>query len=483
METSCLKKAIEYVDSTPKRMFVFALAVLGLFYLPAFICLYPGTLGYDGPIQIAMYYGEQPITMHHPVFHTWLMGILISAGKNMFGSANAGLAFYCAVQGSVVLVSLAGVFGFLRRYNVPFAVLMIILLWTAWNPYMQAITFATTKDVLFGAFFLDFLILFIMAAEREAADGKCIYILLGCTALLTCLTRNQGIYLIAGVGLLELIMHRKKKIVLVLAGAVCCMLCISFVNTHFLHIQKGDAKEMLSVPMQQVARVLFEQENAVITDEQREAVLRVIPEEGIEEYSEWIADPVKSRLKTEELKKDLSGYFRLYLQLGRQNPGLYFRAFDDMVSGFFRISKMNSEPLTFSWSFTHITKKWGFQQEDHFHIYYRILIGLIDPDASHARPILHWIQPVLVIFQSVTAIIVTLAAVVVAIIRRRKLMMIVGLAGMLYLATMLLGPAALIRYAYPLMMLTPLYAGLEFLAIYPGQSPAKVQEDNQAWIK
>ena len=457
-------------------MFVFALAVLVLFYIPAYLCLYPGTLGYDGPVQLAMYYGEQPLTMHHPVFHTWLMGILITAGRNMFGTPNAGLAFYCAVQGGIVLISVAGVFGFLRRYNIPFIALAVILLWTAWNPYVQAITFSTTKDVLFGAFFLDFLILFMLAEEGKNGHEKIIYIMLGCTALLTCLCRNQGIYLIAGICLLELIIHRKKKIVIVMAGAVCCMLCISSVNTHFFHLQKGDAKEMLSIPMQQVARVLYEKENAVITEEQKEAVLRVIPEEGIEAYSEWIADPVKTLLKTDELKKDLFGYIRLYLQLWRQNPELYYKAYDDMVSGFFRISKMNSEPMTYTWSFTYMTKKWGFYQEDHFHVYYRILTGLIDPDASHAREILHRVQPLLVIFQPVAAIVITLAALLLAIIRRRGVMLIVCLGGVMYLGTMLLGPAALIRYVYPLMLLMPLYAGLGVTVLFSGRAPGSRTE-------
>ena len=462
MSISRFRKTIDYVYCTPKSMFVFALAVLVIFYLPAFISLYPGTLGYDGPVQLDMYFGGQPVTMHHPVFHTWLMGSLITAGEWLFGSPNAGLALYCAVQGGIVLVSLAGVFGFLRKYGVPFPALLVLLLWTAWNPYLQVITFATTKDVLFSAFFLDFLLLLMTAAEEKEHCGKRIYILMGSAALLLCMTRNQGIYLIAGICLFVLILCREKKILLTLAGAVVCMLCISSVNTHLLHIPKGDAREMLSVPVQQVARVLHAGDEADITEEQKEAVYRVIPEEGIETYSEWIADPVKSYVKTAELKKDIPGYLRLYLQLGKQNPGVYYQAFDDMVSGFFHIDKMNSEPLTFTWTFLPLTEKWGFYQEDLLHLYRRVLTGLVDPDYTHARPVLHTIQPLLVIFQPVASIVILFAALLAAILCRKRIVLILCLAGALYFLTMLLGPAALIRYAYPLMLLVPLYAGLGF---------------------
>ena len=85
MEISSLRKTIEYISRTPKRMFILALVVLVIFYLPAFISLYPGTLGYDGPVQLDMYFGGQPVTMHHPVFHTWMMGSLITLGKGLTG--------------------------------------------------------------------------------------------------------------------------------------------------------------------------------------------------------------------------------------------------------------------------------------------------------------------------------------------------------------------------------------------------------------
>ena len=251
-----------------------------------------------------------------------------------------------------------------------------------------------------------------------------------------------------------------------LAGTVCCMLCISFINTQYLHIPNGDAKEMLSVPIQQVARVLHDRDESIVSEEQKEAVLRVLPEEGIEAYSEWIADPVKSWVKTAVLKRNIPGYLRLYLQLGIQNPEQYQRAFYEMIIGFFDINKMNAEPLTFSWSFLHLAEKWGFRQEEHFHLYHRLLTGLIDPDYTHARTVLHKIQPFMVVFQPVAAIVILFAALLSAIVCRNRPLLIICFAGVLYFLTMVLGPVALIRYAYPLMLLVPVYAGLSYTAIH-----------------
>ena len=478
-----IRKMMNTISCTPRKMFLFSLAVLILFYLPAFLCLYPGTLGYDGPAQLVMYYGEKPMTLHHPVFHTWLLGSLITAGQHLFGSLNAGLALYCAVQGIVVAVSLAGVFWFLRRYAVPFPVLAVMLLWTACNPYLQAMTFTTTKDVLFSAFFLDFLMLLLLVQDETAGHQKAILILLGIMALLTCMTRNQGIYLVAGSFLFMLLLNRKWKVLAVLAGAVCCMLCINAVNTHLLHFEKGDAREMLSVPMQQEARVMHFRDAADITEEQEKMVLRVIPEEGLEQYDEWISDPVKNYVKTDELKKDLPGYIRVYLQLGRQNPVVYWTAFDKMVSGFFRMSEMHAQAMTFTWTFTEYSERWGFHQEDRFHAYRRLLTGLIDPETVHAGPFLNGIQPVLVIFQPVAAIVICAAALALSLMRRRRSILIIGLLSGLYFVSMLLGPAALLRYALPLMMQVPLYVGLGFIMLFPGRRPAVIKEEDTEWTK
>lgn len=446
-----------FIHCSARQMFVFSLVVLLICYLPAFLALYPGTLGYDGPIQVAMCYGSIPISTHHPLFHTWLLGGIIWIGKFIFGSYNAGLILYSLMQAITVLLAVSATFWVLRRDGLPMWILLLLLLYVAFSPYLQVLAFATTKDVLFGAFFLYFLLLFKLALEPQPPFGRWIYVLLFCAALLSCLTRNQGIYIMLGMLMLSLIGRMKAQISLALTGAILGMALFSLTTTHLLHIHEGDAREMFSVPMQQVARVF--QHGGELTDEQKTAVYQIIPPEGIASYDEKVADAVKGYFNTAELKRDLPRYLRTYWQIGMQNPRIYFDAFFCLVAPYFGYARFVVKFLTYSWTFPEAVAQWHFHLDSHFPKYHRLLTCLIDPGQPHPRPFLQKVQPLLTPFQPRIAILLLFVASLLCVWRRSG-MALVCAGGGLYLITMFLGPVALLRYAYPLLLQVPLYAGL-----------------------
>ena len=50
-----------------KTLFFQFWGILSLFYIPAYLCLFPGTYGYDAPIQIAQYFKESTLTTLWPI--------------------------------------------------------------------------------------------------------------------------------------------------------------------------------------------------------------------------------------------------------------------------------------------------------------------------------------------------------------------------------------------------------------------------------
>ena len=99
-----------FYEIFPQRSFFIQLwLLLFLAFLTAWIALFPGTYGYDAPIQIAEYFREPgtQMSLHHPLVHTWLMGSLFSLGNRLFHSYTAGFVIYMGIQGLAVTGSIA----------------------------------------------------------------------------------------------------------------------------------------------------------------------------------------------------------------------------------------------------------------------------------------------------------------------------------------------------------------------------------------
>ena len=73
-----------------------------------------------------------------------------------------------------------------------------------------------------------------------------------------------------------------------------------------LGVKSGNIREMMSIPCQQLAKVYVETPEAY-TDEEKEALLELIPEKNIMDYQyrPMISDATKNYLNSEVLKSDL----------------------------------------------------------------------------------------------------------------------------------------------------------------------------------
>ena len=107
------------------------------------------------------------------------------------------------------------------------------------------------------------------------------------------------------------------------------MVCILLSQMMFMalersfHAEKGSKAEMLSLPMQQMARsYVYHQEE--FSKEDRDELLRFFDESALLQYTYYLSDPVKNGLDMEEF--ELSDFVRLWLRLGRQFPGEYVKS-------------------------------------------------------------------------------------------------------------------------------------------------------------
>lgn len=458
-----------YSKYSGRQLMLFVWVLISLFFIPNYLALFPGTFGYDAPVQAAQYFGEAKLTSANPLLHTYLLGIFLSLGENVLKNASLGLALFCLVQGLLVTHVLARSFLFLKRIRTPFTAMVIGLLWILCNPSLHVLTFNVTKDTLLGVCLLHFLLNLMNALLSDKAlqnadfqgdslpfaSKKAGNLSLLMSGIIMCLMRNAAIYLVAALILVMLFSFRKyRKTVLTLCMIFLISWLASLFFTHALHIPPGDARENMSIPIQQLAAVshahYYGTEPADITEEQLQAIQELIPAEALEGFMHDTVDLVKAKFNTEVFSENPGKYISLYFAVGRQNPGIYFRAFRHMILPYFDMTTSLRRDLALAET---------FPEASHLRIsrcsvlpaYYSFLERQIETDRYFLL-----MQPGISIWLMTIGIGISIN-------RKNREIFLCILPIAIYFIGLLLGPMALLRYLYPMMLATPLLFGILFL--------------------
>ena len=316
------------------RRWCFWMALTLCVYLPVFLALYPGVYSYDASAQIGQFFGVIPVSTHHPLIHTLYLCACLKAGGVLFGSYQAGMALYSLSQACIVSAAFSLLLVRMGRRGAPRWLQAVSWLFLVVNPYVTVFSFVTTKDVLFGVFFLlAFDAACDLAADpaRMLSDWRELLLFFG-SALLLCLFRNQGVYVFLFFALFTALFLWKKERrrcgrFVAMSAAVCVLW---YGLAVFLPVlwgaQKGDMREMLSVPMQQLARVYAEAPEE-LTEEEKEYLEELIDPEALASYIRVNADPVKSGFHTEVLKENPARFLEVWGGIGLRLPGVYLDSF------------------------------------------------------------------------------------------------------------------------------------------------------------
>ena len=232
-------------------------AVLMACWLIPFLASWPGVFVIDNVFQMKWFLGGQ-VSAHHPILHTYLLGWILKFGKTVFGTYEAGLGIYCILQmffvGSVFLYDEeAGVIcrrtlsDHLRDCVCP-------------DSLSSDIGFYSYKGYhICRFFFLIVLKTFLLVGRQEQFFSSVKEMALYCLfVFLMCAFRNTGIYIFVFSFPAMLVVWRKYWKKMLAVGITCILAWGIYVGPVYgvLHIGKGSSAEMLSVPMQQLARVM-----------------------------------------------------------------------------------------------------------------------------------------------------------------------------------------------------------------------------------
>lgn len=322
----------------PGRVFLWVfLSVVLIDFVYLFLDEYPGHVTPDALDQIKQgYYGNY--LNNHPFWHTYWIKLVLSAGYVVFGNANTAVALFSVLQILFVAACFAYTLMTLYQAGIPRWCIALAYVGYVFFPYNIAFSITIGKDVPFSMACL-VLVVSLYRILRSMDRKKWVsYLVLGLSAFLLCLSRTNGVLvlLMTGLASLPFLMKRSKLVPAIMAGVLILCLILNGPVLTALGVQETDFTEALSIPLQQLARVVYDE--CPLSPEDTALLARIFDLEEIPDlYISWVSDSIKLEVRENDVdyfREHLGDYTKLWLRLGKQYPGEYFKAWVDQTKGY-----------------------------------------------------------------------------------------------------------------------------------------------------
>ena len=323
-----------------------SIAIILLCWLPYLISCFPGNLTSDSVGEIRQQLGTSPLSNHHPVIHQLMIKLCLVPGI-ISGSVRNGVIIYTLLQMIITAAIFSYSIVFLSRQNVPRPLLLGVLLFFACYTVNGFFSVTMYKDVPFAGITLllsIFLIKELSSSCSTTPRKKASLIILILLSFLFCTIRNNGYYafLLGFVFIILLNLKDYKRLLIVFISTVLLVNSYHFILFSVAGVKKSASGEMLSLPLQMIARVV-KNENPDLTSENFEIIHEVIPDYAIlsENYIPDNADPIKSEgvFLSEAFDKNPTRYLKSWFKIGMKYPRAYLDAFFLHTQGYWDLNK------------------------------------------------------------------------------------------------------------------------------------------------
>lgn len=324
---------------------------------PFFLYSYPGIMTPDSINQIEQILGMKPFSNHHPWIHTMIMSFFYHLGSRFSDNRNLAFAFYTAFQIIFMALTASYLIFILSKYTKNKLLLLLLILSYAFLPYHSVMAICIWKDVMFSGTVLLFSTtlfhLLMIQKENKILNGRIMikenflyYLLYFISGVLFCLLRSNGWYaFLITVPFLLLSFGKSKKLMypLHLFILLLVLLIKGPVMNHY-QVKQPDFVESLSIPLQQVGRVIAK--DHILTAEEQKLLNKIMDIDYVPQlYTEFISDPMKELVRAgnpSHLEEHKAEYLKLWISLGLRYPATYLEAYLEQTKGFYSPSTIYS---------------------------------------------------------------------------------------------------------------------------------------------
>jgi hypothetical protein len=445
------------------RAFWCAFAVIMLGFLIPFATYYPAIMAYDvipqlDQIKLSGY------TTHHPLIHTLFLAGCLKAGELLPFVSNAdraGLAIYSLLQMSFMAGAFSYVYVFLRKRNVNFYICCFYVLCVAFFPTHGMLAVSITKDSLYAVLVMLFTVMVYEAVTMHSLSTRWLAAYLAVTVLLL-LFRNNSIYAwILFLIVYAVAMRKNRNYKKMMGTHIASFLLYFIINLCLVQLSGATsatyAREMLSVPTQQIARVI-EYHGDELSAEDYEKIEKVWGEDNLPEYVPAIADRSKRDISGD--REELETLAGLWADLGLRYPGEYVKAFLLKSKGMWYLGDTSYLFDVYSYAKGYLQITYPSDQQEYmdallpgYHRHQKLQLLQAFYRYFAASDVLWRYIPVLALVMQPAFycwLLFYYAVICIGMKRYQRLVPVIYLAALC--GTLLLGPCVLVRYVYPIML-------------------------------
>lgn len=313
-----------------KKTQLIATAIIWICYFITFLGVYPGFFVYDAQEEL-MEVVTRSFHNGQPIFHVLTLGGIIQAIHKFTGEYNISIAVYILLQMSVISIVLGFIVKKLCDKGLSTRAAYIFSLYLGAFPVLNMFALCSAKDGLFVAAMLIAFIYFrkLMMDTDEFLSSKKDIAFLCASSVLMMLLRSNGIYAYFVFGIIGIIYFIKnkniKKIMLIF---IISMVLAFGINKGLLLATNASSvghREILTVPIQQLARV-YDYDNDSLSSDEKIIMTRYINDNALRRYNPKCSDLVKIEFNEDEFSRDKISFLKTWLKVGIKHPVAYIDA-------------------------------------------------------------------------------------------------------------------------------------------------------------
>lgn len=326
-----------------ESLYVFLLStfIISIFnIIIMFTCFYPGNITSDSVsvIKQALY---GPYSNHHPYYYTKVVEFFLVKGVDIFRDINAAVAMFSIFQIIFMAACISYVMTTLYQMKISFKLILACWGWYILMPFHIMYSFTMWKDVMFGGFVLVFIVA-VFRVWKSIGDNNLLnyfMIIVGGSGI--CLFRSNGWFAFFLTFLCFIFLFgedvEKKKMRFLILGILLATFILKHPVLHILNVRQPDAVEALSIPIQQISRIIKDCDD--VRKENIELLQKIVDVDQISEtYRPEISDPIKNLIREtgnqEYLVEHKAVYIKLYLEMSLSHLDKSAEAWIDLTKGY-----------------------------------------------------------------------------------------------------------------------------------------------------
>lgn len=346
--TAIRKRSSKMADSLWGKAVPALFIIIFICWVPYYIISFPGNMTPDSQDELAQIFQDKEnswtynsvihenpednaINNHHPVFYTCFLGAFVYLGRCV-GDINMGIALFSFVQMLLTIGGIVHFLIFLKKKKIPMLYLYFVLAFFSLYPIFPMYAVTVSKDMLFAVALLwgSVELCILLDEQKQNWNGRLhagLYIL---SLTFMCLLRSNGAYII--ISLLPFAVAaakrmRKRMLLCTLVPLVFYFFIFSQIILPAFEIRAGaNPREMLSVPLQQIARYAAAYgkdgfEEGELTKLNR--VMHFAEDTSIlaRRYHPTLSDQVKQCFDKNPTEEDVENFLKIWLKLVARHPG------------------------------------------------------------------------------------------------------------------------------------------------------------------